>query len=104
MVGAPTSSSSTAWPARASSSASAGTSPAPAGVDPAASAATRSSSRSFRTVCVDATTGRLADVAALVASGVLSTRVAGSYPLDDAVTAYTRLAKGGVRGRLVLVP
>lgn len=56
------------------------------------------------TVCIDATTGGLADVVALVASGVLSTRVAGTYPLDDAVTAYTRLAKGGVRGRVVLVP
>lgn len=56
------------------------------------------------TVCIDATTGGLADVTALVAAGVLSTRVAATYPLADAVTAYARLAKGGVRGRLVLVP
>ena len=55
-------------------------------------------------VCIDAGTGALADVTALVAAGVLSTRVAGTYPLDDAATAYARLAKGGVRGRLVLVP
>jgi NADPH2:quinone reductase len=37
-------------------------------------------------------------------AGVISTRVAGTYPLDDAVTAYKRLAGGGIRGRLVLTP
>jgi hypothetical protein len=32
--------------------------------------------------------------AALSEAGVISTRVAGTYPLDDAVTAYKRLAGG----------
>ncbi|MEV0789022.1 NADP-dependent oxidoreductase [Kribbella sp. NPDC050459] len=40
----------------------------------------------------------------LAESGVISTRVADTYPLEDAATAYKRLAKGGVRGRLVIVP
>ena len=34
----------------------------------------------------------------------ISTRVAEIYPLTEARQAYERLAKGGVRGRLVLVP
>ncbi|MGW6280781.1 NADP-dependent oxidoreductase [Kribbella sp. NPDC055071] len=38
----------------------------------------------------------------LADSGVISTRVAETYPLDDAATAYARVAKGGVRGRIVL--
>jgi NADPH:quinone reductase-like Zn-dependent oxidoreductase len=37
-------------------------------------------------------------------AGVISTRVADTYPLHEAGTAYRRLTKGGVRGRLVLVP
>jgi len=40
----------------------------------------------------------------LAEAGVISTRVAETYPLADAAAAYTRLAKGGVRGRLVLIP
>jgi NADPH2:quinone reductase len=38
----------------------------------------------------------------LADSGVISTRAADTYPLDDAATAYVRVAKGGVRGRIVL--
>jgi NADPH2:quinone reductase len=57
-----------------------------------------------RVVYVDAGTGRLADIAALVETGVLTPRVAGTYALAEAATAYARLAKGGVRGRLVLTP
>jgi NADPH:quinone reductase-like Zn-dependent oxidoreductase len=44
------------------------------------------------------------DLTQLVDAGAISTRVAETYPLQDAATAYRRLAKGGVRGRLVLIP
>jgi NADPH:quinone reductase-like Zn-dependent oxidoreductase len=40
----------------------------------------------------------------LAASGVLGLRVAQSYPLDQAAQAHERLAAGGLRGRLVLIP
>jgi NADPH:quinone reductase len=56
------------------------------------------------TVFVDADATQLAELVTLVESGKLSLRVADSYPLADAATAYTRLSKGGVRGRLVLIP
>ncbi|MER5452317.1 NADP-dependent oxidoreductase [Streptomyces sp. NPDC002766] len=46
----------------------------------------------------------LAELAALVDQGVLTLRVAETHPLDDASKAHARLAEGGVRGRLVLVP
>jgi NADPH:quinone reductase-like Zn-dependent oxidoreductase len=38
----------------------------------------------------------------LAAMGALTLRVAQTYPLDQAVRAHTRLAEGGLRGRLVL--
>jgi NADPH:quinone reductase-like Zn-dependent oxidoreductase len=41
---------------------------------------------------------------ALVDAGALTTRVAETYALDEAVKAHARLAEGGLRGRLVLVP
>ncbi|MFJ5776441.1 NADP-dependent oxidoreductase [Streptomyces sp. NPDC093094] len=47
---------------------------------------------------------RLAELARLLDEGVLTVRVAEVFPLDDAVEAHARLAEGGVRGRLVLVP
>ncbi|WP_210592669.1 NADP-dependent oxidoreductase [Streptomyces sp. GESEQ-35] len=47
---------------------------------------------------------RLAELAALVEEGVLTLRVAGTYPLDEAAKAHARLAEGGMRGRIVLVP
>ncbi|WP_329301060.1 zinc-binding dehydrogenase [Streptomyces sp. NBC_00659] len=47
---------------------------------------------------------RLAELVALVDEGVLTTRVAGTYALDEVVKAHARLAEGGLRGRLVLVP
>ncbi|MFI7343933.1 NADP-dependent oxidoreductase [Streptomyces sp. NPDC050085] len=47
---------------------------------------------------------RLATLARLADEGALTTRVAETYALDDATKAHTRLAEGGVRGRLVLVP
>ena len=46
----------------------------------------------------------LTNLVQLTEAGAISARVASTYPLDDAVTAYHRLAKGGIRGRLVLVP
>jgi NADPH:quinone reductase-like Zn-dependent oxidoreductase len=47
---------------------------------------------------------RLAELAALVDAGRLTLRVADTLPLTDAAAAHERLAAGGVRGRLVLVP
>jgi hypothetical protein len=46
----------------------------------------------------------LTGLAALAASGKLTLRVAGTYPLADAARAHERLEVAGVRGRLVLVP
>ncbi|WP_406443318.1 NADP-dependent oxidoreductase [Streptomyces sp. NBC_01613] len=53
---------------------------------------------------VSADGARLAELAALVDEGVLTLRVAETYALDEAAKAHARLAEGGVRGRLVLVP
>ncbi|MCX5293854.1 MULTISPECIES: NADP-dependent oxidoreductase [unclassified Streptomyces] len=53
---------------------------------------------------VSADGARLAELAALVDEGVLSLRVAETYALQEAAKAHARLAEGGVRGRLVLVP
>ncbi|MGW1062893.1 NADP-dependent oxidoreductase [Streptomyces aureus] len=62
--------------------------------------------RGVRTGAVEvaADGARLAELVALVDEGVLTTRVAGTYALDEAVKAHARLAEGGLRGRLVLVP
>jgi len=46
---------------------------------------------------------KLARLGQLVEDGVLQLRVAGTYPMQQAAAAHTRLAAGGVRGRLVLV-
>ncbi|MER6007038.1 NADP-dependent oxidoreductase [Nonomuraea angiospora] len=46
---------------------------------------------------------RLADLVALVEAGSLTLRVAEALPLDQVAAAHRRLAKGGLRGRLVLV-
>lgn len=53
---------------------------------------------------VTADGARLAEVAALLDAGTLTTRAAGTFPLDAATQAHARLAEGGVRGRLVLLP
>jgi NADPH:quinone reductase-like Zn-dependent oxidoreductase len=53
---------------------------------------------------VSADGARLAELVRLVDRGVLTTRVAETFALDDAAKAHARLAEGGVRGRLVLVP
>ncbi|MFI7131135.1 NADP-dependent oxidoreductase [Nonomuraea sp. NPDC050153] len=47
---------------------------------------------------------RLADLVALVETGSLTLRVAETLPLDRVAAAHGRLAEGGLRGRLVLVP
>ncbi|MFE7276200.1 NADP-dependent oxidoreductase [Streptomyces sp. NPDC057623] len=47
---------------------------------------------------------RLAELVRLVDAGVLTTRVAETFALDEAAKAHARLDEGGVRGRLVLVP
>lgn len=74
-----------------------------AGVQPGAHP---ESVRGVRTtsVAVAADGARLAELAALVDEGVLTLRVAETYPLDAASKAHARLEEGGVRGRLVLVP
>ncbi|MET9451631.1 NADP-dependent oxidoreductase [Streptomyces cinerochromogenes] len=46
----------------------------------------------------------LAELVRLVDEGVLTLRVAETYALEKAAEAHARLAEGGVRGRLVLVP
>ncbi|GAA3820678.1 NADP-dependent oxidoreductase [Streptomyces coacervatus] len=53
---------------------------------------------------VSADGARLAELVALVDEGALTLRVAETYALEEAVKAHARLAEGGVRGRLVLIP
>lgn len=69
------------------------------GAEPVALRGTRSTG-----VRVRAHRGQLAQLATLARLGVLRTRVAASYPLAGAAEAYGRLAAGGLRGQLVLVP
>jgi NADPH:quinone reductase-like Zn-dependent oxidoreductase len=47
---------------------------------------------------------RLGDLVTLVTSGDLPLRVADVYPFADAAAAHHRLARGGVRGAVVVVP
>ncbi|MFF0573175.1 NADP-dependent oxidoreductase [Streptosporangium saharense] len=47
---------------------------------------------------------RLAELAGLAGAGRLSLRIADTLPLEEAVQAHERLSKGGLRGRLVLLP
>ncbi|MGW0582827.1 zinc-binding dehydrogenase, partial [Streptomyces sp. NPDC002920] len=56
------------------------------------------------TVSVTADGARLAELTALLDAGTLTTRVAETFSLDAATRAHARLAEGGVRGRLVLLP
>ncbi|MCX3285866.1 NADP-dependent oxidoreductase [Streptomyces sp. NEAU-H22] len=62
--------------------------------------------RGVRTGAVEvrADGARLAELVRLVDEGVLTTRVAETFALEDAAKAHARLDGGGVRGRLVLVP
>lgn len=59
---------------------------------------------SVHSVFVQAEQAALRSLVQLVEAGVLSTRVAGTYALSEAATAYKRLLTGGLRGRLVLTP
>jgi D-arabinose 1-dehydrogenase-like Zn-dependent alcohol dehydrogenase len=56
------------------------------------------------TVLVGADGDRLRRLAGLAEAGVISARVAGVHALDEAPAAYRKMAGGGLRGRLVLVP
>jgi len=47
---------------------------------------------------------RLAYLSALAEVGLLTPRVARTYPLAEAAEAHAQLARGGLRGRIVLVP
>jgi NADPH2:quinone reductase len=47
---------------------------------------------------------RLGELARLAENGTLPLRVAGTLPLTEAAAAHERLAAGGLRGRLVLLP
>lgn len=47
---------------------------------------------------------RLGELVKLVTSGDIPLRVADVYPFADAAAAHDRLARGGVRGGVVLVP
>lgn len=53
---------------------------------------------------VSADGARLAELVRSVDAGELTLRVADTFALEDAAKAHARLAEGGVRGRLVLVP
>ncbi|WP_225835203.1 NADP-dependent oxidoreductase [Streptomyces sp. NK08204] len=55
-------------------------------------------------VWVQADGARLGELVRLVDEGVLTLRVAETFALDEAAKAHARLAEGGVRGRVVLVP
>ncbi|MEU2033222.1 NADP-dependent oxidoreductase [Nocardia amamiensis] len=57
-----------------------------------------------RTVLVRADRRQLDDLVTRVDTGRLTLRVAETYPLTAADAAHKRLAAGGVRGRLVLLP
>lgn len=62
--------------------------------------------RGVRTTKVDVhgDGGQLADLVRLVDAGGLTLRVADLVGFDEAAEAHRRLAKGGLRGRLVLIP
>ncbi|MFE3448791.1 NADP-dependent oxidoreductase [Nonomuraea sp. NPDC059194] len=62
--------------------------------------------RSIRTGAIEVSPdgARLAELVELVDQGQLTLRVARTYPLEQAAQAHARLAEGGLRGRLVLVP
>ena len=55
-------------------------------------------------VWVRADGSRLTELAALADEGRLTLRVAETFPLHEAPAAHARLAAGGLRGRLVLLP
>lgn len=56
------------------------------------------------TVFVDETVGNLAELSRLASEGVLRPKVAQTFPLAAAADAHRRMAAGGARGKLILVP
>ncbi|HET9420968.1 MAG TPA: NADP-dependent oxidoreductase [Nocardioides sp.] len=56
------------------------------------------------TVLVHSDADLLGDLLARTASGELGTRVHATVPLDEVADAHRAVAKGGVRGRYVLIP
>ncbi len=46
----------------------------------------------------------LAELAALADAGQLTPRVAATLPLEEVAAAHRRVAEGGLRGRIVLIP
>jgi NADPH:quinone reductase-like Zn-dependent oxidoreductase len=50
------------------------------------------------------TTGILAEIADLVATGKLEVEIAATYPLDRVTDAYTELERRHTRGKIVLLP
>ncbi len=46
----------------------------------------------------------LAELATLIASGALELPIAATFPLDQVRAAFSRLAQGHIRGKIVLVP
>lgn len=62
--------------------------------------------RGIRTFALDVVPdgSRLGDLVTLVESGDIPLRVAGVYSFADAAAAHDRLARGGVRGAIVIVP
>ncbi|WP_142265612.1 zinc-binding dehydrogenase [Streptomyces sp. SLBN-115] len=68
--------------------------------------AQHASERGVRTEAVEVSAdgARLAELVRAVDAGELTLRVADTFALEDAAKAHARLAEGGVRGRLVLVP
>ena len=61
-------------------------------------------SRRVVSVCTGATLLAAAGLVSLAEAGTLTLRVAETMPLDRVADAHLRLAKGGLRGRIVLVP
>ncbi|WP_410810108.1 NADP-dependent oxidoreductase [Micromonospora sp. 067-2] len=62
--------------------------------------------RGIRTVALEVLPdgSRLGELVKLVTSGDIPLRVAGVYPFAEAAAAHDRLAQGGVRGGVVIVP
>jgi NADPH:quinone reductase len=57
-----------------------------------------------RNIAASPEAARLAYLSALAEVGLLTPRVARIYPLAEAAEAHAQLARGGLRGRIVLVP
>ncbi len=59
---------------------------------------------SVATIDVQPDGHRLAELSAAVDAGTLTPRLVATYPFAEVAEAHRRQAKGGIRGRLVLVP